>query len=67
MPFEENDPLVPEEEGSSRYGSDGGGSFSNAGNFRASIRESRRFEPLIDRLKDVVRVYWHLGFIAFGG
>lgn len=28
---------------------------------------SREFEPLSVRLMDVVRVYWHLGFIAFGG
>ena len=25
------------------------------------------FEPLSVRLMDVVRVYWHLGLIAFGG
>jgi len=29
--------------------------------------DSRDFEPLIDRVKDVIRVYWFLGLIAFGG
>jgi chromate transporter len=36
-------------------------------NLRPSISESRRFEPLSERIKDVVKVYWHLGLISFGG
>lgn len=37
------------------------------GDIDASIRESRRFAPLRERILDVVKVYWGLGFIAFGG
>ena len=28
---------------------------------------TKAIAPLSTRLMDVVRVYWHLGFIAFGG
>lgn len=33
----------------------------------SSVRESRRFDPLTIRLKDVVDTYWYLGLVAFGG
>ena len=61
----EEDPLVTRESSVS-YGSDPISIHHNR-NERSSIRESRRFEPLLERLKDVVRVYWHLGLVAFGG
>lgn len=33
----------------------------------AAADDSDQIAPLSTRLMDVVRVYWHLGFIAFGG
>lgn len=42
--------------------------LADLGNHKVhASRESRRFDPLSVRLMDVVRVYWHLGLIAFGG
>ena len=72
----EGDPLISKV-GSEVYGSDRRTTSSdnnlpittddNSERRRSSITESRRYEPLSERLKDVIRVYWHLGFIAFGG
>ena len=44
-----------------------GGKGSQPTSSLSKLRESRRFDPLPVRLWDIVRVYWHLGFIAFGG
>jgi hypothetical protein len=44
-----------------------GGDIQLPSHRRPSVGESRRFEPLSERIKDVVKVYWSLGFISFGG
>jgi hypothetical protein len=64
----EKDPLLSSL-GNETYGKDeeAQAHIAHEGNRRSSIRESRRFEPWYRRLQDVIRVYWHLGVIAFGG
>ena len=63
----ENDPLIGQV-GDTTYGSehtDDG--IHEARRRRPSLTESRRFEPLGVRIRDVIDKFWYLGFVAFGG
>lgn len=64
----ERDPLLSQVESETYGGAEEDDEQANLESLAtSSIAESRRYESLASRLMDVIKLYWYLGLIAFGG